>query len=242
MRLLVIKHTPTEGAGIFAKFCQDQGIDLDVIELQAGDQFPPLGDYAGLLVMGGVMNVGDEAEYPWLREEKRYIRTAVNELHKPYLGVCLGAQLLADALGGEVGAMPQREIGVYAITLNAAGLNSMPTKGMPREFKTLQWHGQEVRRLPENATLLASSPLCQVQAFSVNDHAFGIQFHQEVDQATIDQWRDDLVEAVGSAECDRIYQELAQELPHINQTAKVLFDNFLQVVNHSLSIAPKEES
>jgi GMP synthase-like glutamine amidotransferase len=230
MRLLVIKHNPIEGAGIFVKFCRDQGVTLDEIDLQAGDRFPPLEDYAGLLVMGGAMNVGDEAEYPWLVEEKKYIRTAVNELHKPYLGVCLGAQLLADALGGEVGPMPQREIGVYAVELNQMGLNSLPTKGMPSQFKTLQWHGQEVRRLPEKAKLLASSPLCQVQAFSINDHAFGIQFHQEIDQETIDLWREDLAETLGTAECDRVYQELAQELPHINQTAKVLFDNFLQVV------------
>jgi GMP synthase-like glutamine amidotransferase len=230
MRFLVIKHATTEGAGIFAKFCQDQGIALDVISLQAGDRFPPAADYAGLLVMGGAMNVGDEAEYPWLIEEKKYIRSAVNELRKPYLGVCLGAQLLGDALGGEVGAMPQREIGIYAVALNQMGLNALPTKGMPSQFKTLQWHGQEVRRLPENATLLASSPLCNVQAFSVNNHAFGIQFHHEIDQETIDQWRDDLAETVGTAECDRIYQELVQELPTINQTAKVLFNNFLQVV------------
>jgi len=231
MRFLVIKHTPTEGAGIFAKFCQDQGIALDIISLQAGDRFPPVADYTGLLVMGGVMNVDDEAEYPWLIEEKKYIRSAVTEWQKPYLGVCLGAQLLADALGGEVGAMPHREIGVYAVELNPAGLNSLPTKGMPSQFKSLQWHGQEVRRLPENATLLASSPLCRVQAFSIHDFAFGIQFHHEIDQETIDLWREDLAETVGTDESDRIYRELIQELPSINESAKVLFDNFLQVVS-----------
>lgn len=121
MKFLAIKHVVVEGLGVFEQFCHEAGIAIDTVELEKGDRFPTLDGYAALWVMGGPMNVGDEAEYSWLKIEKALITEAVKERHMPYMGVCLGAQLLADALGGEVGAMPAPEVGILPVHLTEAG-------------------------------------------------------------------------------------------------------------------------
>jgi GMP synthase-like glutamine amidotransferase len=112
MKFLVIKHVVVEGLGVFEQFCHDAGIAVDTVELEKGDSFPQLDGYAALWVMGGPMNVNDEEEFPWLVEEKALIHKAVQTLHLPYMGVCLGAQLLADALGGETKPMLTPEVGL----------------------------------------------------------------------------------------------------------------------------------
>lgn len=237
MRFLVIKHVVVEGLGIFEQFCDEAGIVIETVELEKGDRFPPtLDGYAALWVMGGPMNVADEADYPWLAEEKALIRKAVQDLHLPYMGICLGAQLLADALGGEVKPMSAPEVGFLPVHLTNAGRNHDLTAGLPEKFNVLQWHGQEVWRLPEGATLLASSPQCQTQAYTVGDSAFGVQFHSEVTDATVDDWtqiptyRADLEATLGSTGCDDLKQAIATQLPAASSGARILFNNFLQIV------------
>jgi GMP synthase-like glutamine amidotransferase len=236
MKFLVIKHVVVEGLGVFEQFCHDAGIAVDTVELEKGDSFPQLEGYAALWVMGGPMNVGDEAEFPWLVDEKDLIRKAVQNLHLPYMGVCLGAQLLADALGGEVKPMSAPEVGLLPVDLTEPGLNHPLTARLPETFKVLQWHGQEVKRLPLGATLLASSVHCQVQAYAVGDCAFGLQFHSEVTDATVEEWvqipayRADLEVTLGSTGCEDLKQAVGKQLTVMNREAKIVFDNFLQIV------------
>jgi GMP synthase-like glutamine amidotransferase len=167
MKFLVIKHVVVEGLGVFERFCRDAGIAINTVELEKGDAFPNLEGYAALWVMGGPMNVSDVAEYPWLVEEKALIRTAVRDLNLPYMGVCLGAQLLADVLGGAVKPMSAPEVGLLTVTITSDGSNHPLMTGLPTTLNVLQWHGQEVRQLPAGSTLLASSAHCQVQAYAV---------------------------------------------------------------------------
>lgn len=236
MKFLVIKHVVLEGLGVFEQFCHDADIVIDTVELEKGNPFPHLEGYAALWVMGGPMNVEDEAKFPWLVEEKALIKKAVQELHLPYMGVCLGAQLLADALGGEVKPMLAPEVGLLPISLTKDGLNHPLTAGLPETFKVLQWHGQEVKRLPSGATLLASSVHCQVQAYALGDYAFGLQFHSEVSDTTVEDWvqiptyRADLEVTLGSTSYEDLKQAVSRQLPVINREAKVVFDNFLQIV------------
>jgi GMP synthase-like glutamine amidotransferase len=236
MKFLVIKHVVVEGLGIFEQFCHEAGIAIDTVELEKGDVFPNLEGYSALWVMGGPMNVSDEAEYPWLIEEKALIRKAVRELNLPYMGVCLGAQLLADALGGEVKSMSAPEVGFLSVAMTSAALNHPLMAGLPTTLNVLQWHGQEVKRLPEGAKLLASSDRCQVQAYAVRDYAFGLQFHSEVTDVTVGDWiqipayRSDLEVTLGSTGSDDLKQAVSQHLPVMNREAKIMFNNFLKIV------------
>jgi GMP synthase-like glutamine amidotransferase len=236
MKFLVIKHVAVEGLGVFERFCHDAGIAIDTVELERGDTFPSLEGYAALWVMGGPMNVGDEAEFPWLVAEKALIRTAVVELKLPYMGVCLGAQLLADALDGQVASMSTPEVGLLPISLTPAGLHHPLTAGLPPTFNVLQWHGQEVKELPPGAIVLAASTHCPVQAYALGDYAFGLQFHSEVTDTTVEDWgqipayRTDLEMALGAAGAGELHQAVSQHLAQMTTAAKVVFDSFLKIV------------
>ncbi len=236
MKFLVIKHVIAEGLGIFEQFCYEAGITVDVVELEKGDEFPSLEGYSALWVMGGPMNTGDIDDYPWLAKEKMLIRHAVEDLNLPYMGVCLGAQLLADALDGEVDFMSAPEVGLLPIYLTEAGCSHPLMGGLPETYQVLHWHGQEITGLPTGATVLASSPQCQIQAFAIGDRTFGLQFHSEVTEATVEDWvqiptyRADLETALGATGCDDLKQAVTAQLSVMNHEAKIVFDNFLKIV------------
>lgn len=137
------------------------------------------------------MDVWETEAYPWLVTEKQAIRTWVQDLQRPFFGICLGHQLLVDALGGRCAPMTQPEIGVLPINLND-GVQHDPLFGsLPRQFRVLQWHGVEALELPADATVLARSSGCAVQAVRVSDCAWGVQFHPELVQGTIQSWMTD---------------------------------------------------
>ena len=236
MKFLVIKHVVVEGLGVFEQFCLDAGITIDVVELEKGDTFPDLEGYAALWVMGGPMNVGDEVEFPWLVEEKALIRKSVLDRQLPYMGICLGSQLMADALDGEVKPMSLPEVGLLPVSMTPDGLNHPLTTGLPETIQVLQWHGQEVKRLPLGATLLASSVHCQVQAYAVGNYAFGLQFHSEVTEATVKDWvqipayRADLELMLGSTGSQDLKESIDKQLSVMNLEAKIVFDNFLHII------------
>ena len=188
LRVLVLQHLPVEHPGTVGARLREGGCELATVELDHGEPIGDLDAFDLMVVMGGPMDVWDEDGHPWLRPEKEAIRRWVRELERPFLGICLGHQLLADALGGAVDPMPAPEVGLAPVHVTEAGGDDPLLFGLPSPLCGLQWHGSEVTRLPMGAVTLATNETCAVQAFRVGDRAWGLQFHVEVGQDTVAEW------------------------------------------------------
>jgi GMP synthase-like glutamine amidotransferase len=147
---------------------------------------PDVAQISALLVLGGAMGANDDSRYPFLSNLKILIRSCV-ESGIPYLGVCLGGQLLAAALGAKVVSHRWEELGTLSVKLNGAGKNDPLFRGFPEEFTTFQWHHDSFD-IPEDGELLASSAACPNQAFRIGGNAWGLQFHPEVTEPIIRDW------------------------------------------------------
>ena len=230
-KVLVLQHLDVEHPGVFRDFLAQDGFDYVPVELDEGARIPPLEDYAALWVMGGPMDVWQEAEHPWLVAEKAAIRHAVRVLDMPFLGFCLGHQLLAEALGGEVGLADEPEVGIMPVDCGA-GASSPFLQGVPSSVEVLQWHSAEVRRPPADARVLASSSRCRVQAMSVGQRAFSMQFHVEITAATVPEWhaipeyRAALTRSLGADGAERLREDAAAHLAGFNALAGLLYRNW----------------
>jgi GMP synthase (glutamine-hydrolysing) len=185
VRALVLQHIACESPGVYEDLLVERGVEIARIELDEGDSLPSGEAFDLIVAMGGPMSANDEAELPWLRHEKRLIRSAV-EAGTPFWGVCLGVQLLASALGARVYPVREPEVGVLPVHLTGDALSDTVFGGLPHSFVTLQWHG-DTFELPPGATLLASSPVCEHQAFRYR-RAYGVQFHLEVSGSMAEEW------------------------------------------------------
>jgi GMP synthase-like glutamine amidotransferase len=232
MRLLVFQHADVEHPGVLRDFLRADSIPWDTVELDRGAAIPALEDYDALMVLGGPMDVWQEDQYPWLTLEKSAIRQWVMERKAPFLGVCLGHQLLADALGGKVGLMSEPEIGVLEVKLTDAGRSAPLFEGMPVTFPVLQWHSAEISELPVNAVKLAESERCSIQAFRMGEKAYGIQYHVEQDECTVPEWgeipeyRRTLEAMLGAAGQDRLAQATSKHMEAFGVAARILYRNF----------------
>jgi GMP synthase (glutamine-hydrolysing) len=174
----VIQHVDGEGPGLIAVALEREGVAVEVIRVDRGEPVPrELGDAGGLVVLGGPMGVYEADQYPHLRDELRLIEAALR-VGAPVLGVCLGSQLLAAALGARVGPAPMKEIGWFTVTPKPAAASDRLFGPLPSSFVALHWHG-DVFELPAGATSLASSTRTEHQAFRYGDLAYGILFHLE---------------------------------------------------------------
>lgn len=239
MRLLVLQHITVEHPGIFRDFLAADGVAWDAVELDRGETIPALDSYDALLVFGGPMDVWQEDLHPWLVDEKTAIHEAVAERGMPFLGVCLGHQLLAAALGGRVEPMAAPEVGVLDVTLTPAGQRSRLMRGIDLVFPCLQWHGAEVTGLPPGAVPLAHSPACGIQALQVGEAAFGVQYHVEMTGDTVTDWAripayaQSLEATMGPGAVARLDDALQARLPDFNADAKRLYDNFMALARRA---------
>ena len=188
MKILVLQHVACEPPGTYTPFLVERG-ELVTVQLDRDGTGPldqlDLGDLVAVVAMGGPMGVYEAAQHPWISSEVDFIAAVVGA-GIPVLGVCLGAQLLAAALGSEVYLGPRPEVGVQPVRLSAAAASDPVLGGLPADFPVLQWHS-DTFTLPDRALLLASSNTYANQAFCVGS-AYGLQFHAETTWDLAAQW------------------------------------------------------
>ena len=211
------------------------GLNLTTIELDEGEKIPnDLTKYDGMLCMGGPMDTYMEKEYPWLVEEKKRIKEFVVNLKKPYLGFCLGCQLLGEVVGGKVVKSNPAEIGMMDINFTSNKKKDILFSKFPNNIKSLQWHSYEVQGVDKNPdiTLIASSPITKYQIFKYQDHAYGIQFHIEIKDTTVNEWgcvpeyKKALEDQFGDGALEKFDQSAKKNMKDMNNYSKILYDNF----------------
>jgi GMP synthase (glutamine-hydrolysing) len=182
--LLVLQHAPHEGPGLIGEMADGRAVPLLTLRTWR-DPLPATTEgIAAVVSMGGPMSVNDPL--PWVDAERRLLARAMAE-GLPVLGVCLGAQLMASALGAAVARAPAPEVGFGEVPLAPAAADDPLLSAVADPLPALHWHGENLA-LPEGAVLLASTPLCPVQAFRWGRRAWGLQFHLEVTGEMLDRW------------------------------------------------------
>ena len=236
--VIVLQHIKIEDPGYIKDLMIDDGINLTTIELDEGESIPSnLNKFDAMFCMGGPMDTWMEKDYPWLIDEKKKIKEFVINLKKPYLGFCLGCQLLGEVIGGKVVKSKKPEIGMLDINFSQTKNNDLLFSKFPEKIKSLQWHSYEVQGLENNndVTLLASSPVTKYQIFKYKNHAYGIQFHIEVKKNTVNDWscvpeyKQALENQLGEGAVEIFDKEAALNMENMNNYSMILYSQFKMI-------------
>ena len=237
--IIILQHIDIETPGYILDLMNEDNFNLTTIELDQGEKIPSnLNQFDGMFCMGGPMDTWMEKEYPWLIEEKNKIKEFVVNLEKPYLGFCLGCQLLGEILGGNVVKSTPPEIGILDILMDSRYSNDHLFGEFNSFFKALQWHSYEVQGLENNnnVTLLGSSPTTKYQIFKYKNHAYGIQFHIEIKNNTVSQWgcvpeyKKALEDSLGKDALKKFDVKPQENMKLMNFNAENLYKNFKKIL------------
>ena len=235
MEILVLQHINIEDPGYIKDLMIKDGVNITTIELDEGEKIPnDLNFFDGMLCMGGPMDTWMEKDFPWLIEEKKKIKEFVVELNKPYLGFCLGCQLLGEAIGGKVVKTNNPEIGMLDVNFLDEKKKDILFADFPQKITSLQWHSYEVQELEKNkdVTLIASSKETKYQIFRYKDNAYGIQFHIEIKDTTVNDWgcvpeyKSALENQLGQGALEKFDKEARDNMNNMNNYSKILYTNF----------------
>ena len=239
MEVIVLQHIKIEDPGYIKDLMIEDGVKLTTIELDEGDRIPnDIEKFDAMFCMGGPMDTWMEKDYQWLIDEKKRIKEFVVDLKKPYLGFCLGCQLLGEVIGGRVVKSNNSEIGMLNIDFSENKKNDLLFSKFPEKITSLQWHSYEVRNLEsnKNVTLIASSPETKYQIFKYQNHAYGIQFHIEVKDTTVNDWgcvpeyKSALEKQLGKGALEKFDKEAQNNMQNMNSYSKILYENFKRLI------------
>jgi len=239
MKVIVLQHIKIEDPGYIKDLMIKDGAELTTIELDEGEKIPQdLSTYDAMFCMGGPMDTWMEKNYPWLIEEKKRIKEFVVELKKPYLGFCLGCQLLGEIIGGKVVKSKNPEIGMLNINFSENKNDDLLFSEFSEKITSLQWHSYEVQDLDNNddVTLIASSPETKYQIFKYKSHAYGIQFHIEVKKTTVGEWgcvpeyKSALEKELGEGALEKFDKEAKINMTSMNNYSEILYKNFKKLI------------
>ena len=235
MEILVLQHINIEDPGYIKDLMIKDGVNITTIELDEGEKIPDnLNFFDGMLCMGGPMDTWMEKDFPWLIEEKKKIKEFVVELNKPYLGFCLGCQLLGEAIGGKVVKTNNPEIGMLDVNFLDDKKKDVLFADFPEKIRSLQWHSYEVQELEKNrdVTLIASSKETKYQIFRYKNNAYGIQFHIEIKDTTVNDWgcvpeyKSALENQLGLGALEKFDKEAKKNMKNMNNYSKILYNKF----------------
>ncbi|MNI29958.1 glutamine amidotransferase [compost metagenome] len=207
MRLHYLQHDYISGPGSITLWAEEHGAELSATMLYLDEAFPPLESVDWLFILGGPMNVDEVEQYPWLAREKRFIRDAI-AAGKTVVGLCLGAQLIAEVIGGTVTANPQPEIGWLPVRWSDPAREHPQLSFFPETSVVLEWHSDTFCELPQEVQVMAESAACRHQMFVYRERVFGFQFHLEITEELLLQ----MIEGSG-AELKRLIDSRLLEMP-----------------------------
>lgn len=229
-KVLIVKHVNNEGPGLIQSFFDEQGWPVEIIDLSDGGVLPrSLDGIAAVVILGGPMNVYEEKKYPFLKNEDDFITKLLVE-DTPFLGICLGAQLLAKACQGSVFKSDVEEIGWYQVSITREGRQDLLFYGVQSPLTVFQWH-RDTFEVPQGGTALVQGKTCINQAFKIGNCAYGLQFHIEATHDMIQEWMKDQNDAV---DVKKIIKSSLDNNDLAEKQAMMILSNFQRIVESSV--------
>lgn len=228
-KVLVIQHMDHDHVGRFAEYFAEDGILPTTVRPFKGEEIPSLAGFDLMFVLGGAQNTWEDDQFSYLKSEKQAIKEWVSERAKPYFGICLGHQLLADALGGRVGLAKSAEVGVCDVVVKDG---KSLLAGLPMTMKVMQWHHAEVQAVPDGSRVLAQSSTTAVQALQVGSHVFSTQFHCEFTPQAVLGWAAlpnyvaALESELGEGAHTRLVEQSWPQMPAMARHTRMMWENF----------------
>ncbi|WP_195509715.1 type 1 glutamine amidotransferase [Clostridium tyrobutyricum] len=225
MRIHYLQHVPFEGPANIVNWAHKRGHKLTGTHLYNYEVVPNIDQFDCLVIMGGPMNIYEEDKYPWLKYEKKFIKRAI-EVNKVVLGICLGAQLITDVLGGKVTKNPEGEIGWFPVNFKSKGIDSSLFKDFPEIMYVFQWHNDTFSTLGSGVRSIAYSKACKNQAFIYKDRVIGFQFHMESTKSSIFSLIDNCEDEMTVGSYVQTSEKIKSKMNYL-KIANSLMDDFL---------------